>query len=154
MTICRWMKLGIAASATAATIACSDGFAVPDGMTLHSAAREACGPSGGPAVEIYLASEPIETFEPDPPYVRIYIPGPVSDLAGETLVLAGAEPDATAWFYLTATESEAASSGSLVVLDVEGNNTVEGRVDATFPQAGRIRGEFRAPWIPRSSGCP
>lgn len=152
MTLTRLMRLGIAAGIGAVTVGCSDTFGPPDGLGL-AAATNSCGPLGEPAVEIFLASEPIGSFPPDAPYARIYILQSVDELAGETWVLAGGNADGTAWYHSTGTDPEVASSGAVVVNEVDDENNIEGLVDVVFPTAGRIRGEFRAEWVPRNILC-
>ena len=146
------MRLGIVAEIGAVTVGCSDTLGPPEGFGL-AAATNSCGPLGEPAVEIFLASEPIESVPPDAPYVRIYIRQSVDELAGETWVLAGADADGVAGYYSTTTDSELASSGAVMISEVDDDNNIEGLVNVVFPTAGRVRGEFRAEWVQRNIGC-
>ena len=152
MALTRLMRLGIAAGIAAATVGCSDTFAPPEGLDFAAATRS-CGPADGPAVVIYLASERIESLDPSAPFVRVYVDQSLETLAGRSWLLAGVNANGAAWYYSSATEFEVATIGGMRVEKVEEDNTIVGLVDLIFPDAGRIRGEFRAVWVPNTVIC-
>jgi hypothetical protein len=119
----------------------------------HAAATRACGPADGPAVAIYIASAPVESLEPAAPYVRIYVWQPLDRLAERSWNLAGGEPEGSAWFQSSATDFEVAVRGTVRVNRVAPDGTVEGSADVTFPSTGRVRGGFRAVWVPNAMLC-
>jgi hypothetical protein len=135
-------------------VACaSDGIPGPPAGLAHAAATSACGPADGPAVTIYLSHAPVESLEPPAPYVRIYIWQPLDRLAGRSWVVAGDEAEGSAWLHPVARDNEVATSGRVRVNVVTSDNTIEGLADLTFPSAGRVRGGFRAVWLPRTVLC-
>jgi len=122
------------------------------GLT-YAAATRACGPADGPAVAIYLASTPVESLEPAPPYLRIYLWQPLDRLAGRSWVLTGGEPEGSAWLHSSATDYEVATRGAVTVSRVAPDGTIEGSADLTFPSTGRIRTGFRAVWVEQAMLC-
>lgn len=126
--------------------------APPDGLP-HSAATRSCGPADGPAVAIYLASSPVQALEPSAPYVRFYMWQALNDLAGRSFALTGEAPEGSAWYHRSVSDYEVATSGQISVTSVGSDNTIEGWVDVRFATAGRVRGGFRATWIPGQPLC-
>jgi hypothetical protein len=102
---------------------------------------------------IYLASAPVESLEPAAPYLRIYVWQPLDRLAGRSWILAGGEPEGSAWLHSSATEYEVAARGAVTVNRVAPDGTVGGSADLTFPSAGRVRGGYRAVWVPQAVLC-
>lgn len=152
MIVTRLMGLGIAASVIGMIVGCSDTFAPPEGFG-SAGAGPTCGPSGGAAVEIYLGSGSMASLPPNVPYARIYIPHSVNELEGESWVVAGGNAEGAAWYYPTATTGEIPSSGVIIVEKVDDDNNIEGFVDLVFPVTGRVRGDIRAQWVPRTVFC-
>jgi hypothetical protein len=84
-----------------------------------------------------------------------------SGLWGLAVLCAACTPDrvagpreaasAWAWHHPKATQIESAVSGIVRVDNVSDGQTVEGSVDVTFPRAGRLRTDFQARWIPRTT---
>ncbi|HEY0527240.1 MAG TPA: hypothetical protein VGD02_00310 [Gemmatimonadaceae bacterium] len=150
MSLFRWF--GVAAVMVLA-VACSSDTAVgPTGRFDHAAATTTCGPADGPAVAIYLTSEPVKSIEPSGVYVRIFIPGSVDQLAGTSWPIA-ANSEAGARYTRTANNYEWAKSGLLIVKSVASDNSVSGSVYLDFPDAGHIQGEFHADWFPAVHPC-
>lgn len=129
------------------SLACAgDGISAPPIGFTHAVAGPVCGSAGGPAVGIYLARDPI-SGAPSTPYVRIYLEQSVTAISGRTWTLAGTASDGNAWFQSTPSNNELATGGYMIVNSVGSDNTIEGTVDLTFPNAGHIRGGFRAAWL-------
>ncbi len=135
------------------SLACAgDGISAPPIGFTHAVAGPVCGSAGGPAVGIYLARDPI-SGAPSTPYVRIYLEQSVTAISGRTWTLAGTASDGTAWFQSAPStgpqnyNNELATGGYMIVNSVGSDNTIEGTVDLTFPNAGHIRGGFRAAWL-------
>jgi len=135
------------------SMACAaDGISGPPFRFTHAAATFACGPADGPAVAIYLTPNPVTSLEPTTPFVRIYVAQSVNALAAGPWILAGSKAEGGAWFHSAASE-EAATIGYMIVSSVSADKTIEGTVDVSFPNAGRIRGGFHAVWVPNTVVC-
>lgn len=130
----------------------SDGvFAPPPGLP-HSAAMRSCGPTDGPAVAIYLLRTAATDLSPPPlPYVRIAIHTGVSEIEGRGWDVSDDSQHGVAVFVDNTTEFQPASRGVVIISEVLSDTTIEGSVDLVFPNAGRVRGGFRAKWISFSS---
>jgi hypothetical protein len=110
-------------------------------------ASPSCGPADGPAVEITLAASdnPAGT-----PRANVAIYTSLSTLKGRWTL----GPDVGVASYMTATGTgELARSGTVVIETIDAANTVTGTVQLVFPDAGMIRGRFRATWIARTVRC-
>jgi hypothetical protein len=119
----------------------------------QAAVMRTCGPADGPAVAIFLASSPVESFDPTPPYVRIYIAESLETLAGRSWPVGGSGAQAGAWYHRTATDQELALAGLVSVVAVGADNSVEGWADITFSN-GRIQNAFRAQFVATTQLCP
>ena len=150
--LCAWLLGVLPAACTSGDIPGPARSLAASGLA-HAAATRACGPTDGPAVAIYLASAPVESLEPAAPYLRIYVWQPLDRLAGRSWILAGGEPEGSAWLHSSATEYEVAARGAVTVNRVAPDGTVEGSADLTFRSAGRVRGGFRAVWVPQAVLC-
>ena len=136
------------------SLACgASGIPGPPAGLPHAAARPACGPADGPAVQILLASAPVGTAGPATPYVSIYIWEGVDQLSERVLVVTRDNADGSVWYQLSPSESVLASSGIVRITSVSADNTIEGSADLTFPRGRRVRGGFRASWIPGTMLC-
>lgn len=124
----------------------------PSGLT-HAAARPSCGPADGPAIEIYLTPTPLESSEPPTPYVRVYIWQSLEQLADRPWVVGGDSPSAAAWHHSTARDYVVATSGVVRVNAVRADKAIEGSADLRFGSDRRVRGGFRAVWLPRAMLC-
>jgi hypothetical protein len=152
MSLIRWMSVSMAISLS---MACGgSGISAPPVGFTYAAATRTCGPADGPAVAIYLTPDPVTSPEPATPYVRIYVWQSASALVGRAWLLAGSKSEGGAWFHSTASDYEFATGGYMIVSAVRPDNTIEGTVNITFPNAGRIRGGFRAVWVPSTVICP
>jgi hypothetical protein len=141
----------VAAALTLVVACASDGPLPPPEGFQHAAATRACGPADGPAVAIYLVTAPAAALVPPAPYVRINVWQSVSDVEGGSWEVGG---DAAAAAYFTApNDFEVASDGWIRIQVVGADTTVEGSVDLTFPNAGRVAGGFRAVWISAAPLC-
>jgi len=141
--------LGVALALVAACA--SDGPLPPPEGFQHATATRTCGPADGPAVAIYLVTAPTAALEPPAPHVRINVWQSVSDLAGGMWEV---DADSAAAVYVTAPgEFEAASDGWIRVRAVGADTVLEGSVDLSFPDAGRVAGGFRAVWISAAPLC-
>jgi hypothetical protein len=150
MPLIRLMSVSIVVSLS---IACAaDGISAPPFRFTHAAATFACGPADGPAVAIYLTTNPVTSVEPATPFVRIYVAQPLNALAAGPWILSGSKAEGAAWFQSAASE-EAATIGYMIVSSVSADKTIEGTVDVTFPHAGRIQGGFHAVWVPNTVLC-
>jgi len=119
---------------------------------VYSAAAFQCGPADGPAVAIYLAPNPVGSIEPSAPFVRVYVPVQLDQLTAHVWPIAS-NTEAGAWFHADASSSELAESGYMIVSSVDSDNTITGSVDLHFPDAGHIRSQFRATWVPSHALC-
>lgn len=119
---------------------------------VYSAAVFQCGPADGPAVAIYLAPNPVGSIEPSAPFVRVYVPVQLDQLTAHVWPIAS-NTEAGAWFHADASSSELAESGYMIVSSVDSDNTITGSVDLHFPDAGHIRSQFRATWVPSHALC-
>jgi hypothetical protein len=140
--------------AVAALVACSSAeMAGPPVGFNHASAVAACGPADGPAVQIFFTATEVVSGLPTTPYVSIFVAEQPAALVGRTLSLAGANAEGSAQFFANAAEFESAESGSLTVNSVGADNSIQGRVDITFPNAAPVRGTFSAKWIPNQVFC-
>jgi hypothetical protein len=152
MSLIRVMSVSMVISFSMACAA--DGISGPPFRFTHAAATFACGPADGPAVAIYLTPDPVtSSLEPATPYVRMYIAQPLSALSGRMWILAGSKAQGGAWFHSSGSNSEIATIGYLLATSVSPDNTIEGTVDVTFPNAGRFQGGFHAVWVPSNVLC-
>jgi len=151
MFLFRWTRMAVVA---AATVACdSDSVFRPIRHFEYSVATFQCGPSDGPATEIYLSHDAVGSTEPTAPFVRIYVPVAVEQLSGDVWQLSASSPEGAAWFHSPNAVPEVATSGYMIVAAVGSDRTVQGSVYLEFPNAGRVSGAFAAPWIPSSIIC-
>jgi hypothetical protein len=150
MSLIRVMSVSMVISFSLACAA--DGISGPPFRFTHAAATFACGPADGPAVAIYLTPNPVTSLAPTAPFVRIYVAQSVNALAAGPWILAGSKAQGGAWFQSAASE-EAAAIGYMIVSSVSVDKTIEGTVDVTFPNAGRIQGGFHAVWVPNTVLC-
>ena len=151
MSLIRWMSVSMVISFS---MACGgSGISAPPVGFTYAIATRSCGPADGPAVAIYLAPDPVTSLEPATPYVRMYVAESVNALAGRTWILAGSKSAGGAWLHSAASNYEIATGGYMIVSSVSSDNTIEGKVNITFPNAGRIRGGFRAVWVPNTVLC-
>jgi len=132
----------------------SDSVSAPLRGFMYAAAAFQCGPADGPAVGIYLAPNPVESLEPSAPYVRVYVPVRVDQLTGHLWPISDGNTEAAAWFHPDDSSYELAATGYMIVNSVDSDNTIKGSVDIRFPEAGRIKGGFRATWLLRNTICP
>ena len=134
-------------------LACSSKEMIgPSGRFDHAAASFACGPADGPAVAIYLASEPITSLAPPGVYVRVYASGTIDEIRGRILPISS-NANAAAWYHASGNEYEMATAGYLMVRSGSAGSTLEGSVDLQFPNAGHLSGEFHAEWIQTNVLC-
>lgn len=134
----------VAASLTACP---QDRITEPISNLPVATASPSCGPADGPAVEITLAASdnPAGT-----PRANVAIYTSLSTLKGRWTLA----PDVGVASYMTAAGTgELARSGTVVIETVDAANTVTGTVQLVFPDAGMIRGRFRATWIARTVRC-
>ena len=147
MRVFRWIAvIGVLAAG------CSSDTAVgPSGSFDHAAVTSTCGPADGPAVAIYLTSEPVTSLEPSGIYVRLVVPRSIDELAGTSWAIAtNTEAGAR---YTRPNDYEWATSGYLLVKSVSTDHSVTGSVYLDFPNAGHMQGEFHADWFPASQPC-
>lgn len=133
---------------SASLTACpQDKITEPISNLPFATASPSCGPADGPAVEITLAASdnPAGT-----PRANVAIYTSLASLTGRWTL----SPDVGVASYQTATGTgELARSGTVVIESVDAANTVTGTVQLVFPDAGMIRGRFRATWIARTVRC-
>ena len=121
----------------------------------YAAVTNSCGPTDGPAVEIFLVPEPMESLDqvPPTPYVRFSVARPLDELEGRRLALTGPESEGGAWYHTSANEFEIATYGVLTVLSVAADSTVRGEVNLMFPGGRHVWGGFRATWFDTDRRC-
>jgi hypothetical protein len=129
----------------------SDGvFAPPSGLR-HSAAMRSCGPTDGAAVAIYLLRTATTDLSPAPlPHVRIAIHQGVSEIERRGWDVSHDSQHGIAVFVDNTSAFQPASRGVVIINNVLSDTTIEGSVDLVFPEAGRVRGGFRARWMSAS----
>jgi hypothetical protein len=143
----------VSSLAVVASLACASAeMAGPPVGLNHASAVAGCGPADGPAVQIFFTATEVESV-PMTPYVSIYVAEQSAALVGRTLSLAGANAEGVAQFRANADDFEYAESGSLTVNSVGADNSIQGRVDITFPNAAPVRGTFSARWLPNQVFC-
>jgi hypothetical protein len=151
MSIARMLRLSLV---VAFAMGCSsDSVSAPLRLFVYAAAVAQCGPADGPAVAIYLAPNPVGSIEPSPPFVRVYVPVRLDQLAGHVWPISSVNTEAAAWFRPNASTFELAETGYMIVTSVDSDNTVKGSVDLRFPDAGHIKSSFRAKWRPNNILC-
>ena len=150
MGLFRW--IGVAVIGVLAAGCSSDTAVGPSGSFDHAAVTPTCGPADGPAVAIYLTSEPVTSLEPKGVYIRVFVPGTVDQIAGTSWPIAS-NSEAGARYTRSADSYEWATSGLLIVKSVGDDGSLSGSVYLDFPDAGHIQGEFHAEWFPASQPC-
>ncbi len=146
MNLTRSMKVWIAAGITTVAVGCSDALGPPEGLAF-SAATSSCGPTDGPAIAIYLASEPIEALNPSRPFVFLHV-NRARDEAASGSWARMETGELVASRHTPIPEAEFATTGGIRIDVVEADNTIKGRVNVVFP-SGRVAGSFRAEWTDR-----
>ena len=144
-------RLALPATAILLLACGADTLVGPGGRFTHAAATFACGPADGPAVAIYLTQTPVTSFEPSGEYVRVYTTGTLQEIAIRSPM--SVTSDAAAWFHFSNGEYEIAKGGVLTVRSISADKTIIGSVDLFFPKAGRVHGDFGAPWVPNNVLC-
>jgi len=151
MSITRMLRLSLV---VAFAMACSsDTISAPLRGFVYAAAMAQCGPADGPAVAIYLTPNPVGSIEPIAPFVRVYVPVQLDQLTGRMWPIASGNTEAAAWFHPDASTYELAETGYMIVNSVDSESTITGLVDLHFPDAGHIRSQFRATWVPSHALC-
>ena len=137
----------------ALVIGCSsDSVVGPGGRFDNALARSTCGPADGPALVIYLASDPIPASGPSGEHVAVYIDGMADQFFGQRLSISSSS-NVGASFRWTTDKFEYATGG-YVILDSGGvGNGLDGSLDLLFPSAGRVHGEFHSEWLPINGFC-
>lgn len=144
----------VIAALIAAATGCGDGIAAPPAGLPHSVATRSCGPTDGPAVAIYLTRIPMDEVSPPPsPSVVISILAPVTQIEGRGWDVSQDSQTGSAVWIDNANAFQSASYGGVIIRAVLADTTIEGSVDLVFPDAGRVRGGFRAKWISSSFRC-
>jgi hypothetical protein len=150
MSLFRWP--GFALTATLLLGCSSDGVVGPSGRFDHAAATFTCGPADGPAIAIYLASDPITPVVLSGVHVRLFVPGTIDEIRGVRFPISS-QSEVGAWFHHNASDSEVATSGYLMVGNGSEGVGVDGLVDLQFPTAGHVHGTFHAEWMPAHIVC-
>jgi hypothetical protein len=125
----------------------------PTGFAFAGATYECVGPLSESGVAIYLATKPVQSLKPSAPYARIIIRQSIEALTERPWLVAGSGAQGHASYHSTATNQEIATSGAVTINAVDSDNTIEGWADVTFPNAGRVGGNFRAFWLPPTEFC-
>jgi len=125
---------------------------VPDDLP-HSVTVFACGPADGPAVQIFLAEQPISNGAPVAPYISIYIDRSITQLQPGTYAIGDKAVGITITRWSGASSYENATSGAVHITGVSADRTVTGDVTASFP-SDAVTGAFVAPWQDRQMTCP
>lgn len=137
----------------ALVLACSSDTVVgPGGRFDHALARSTCGPADGPALVIYLASDPIPASGPSGEHVAVFIDGMADQFFGQRLSVS-ANSIVGASFRRTTDKFESATGGYVILNSGGVGNGLDGSLDLVFPSAGRVHGEFHSEWLPNISGC-
>jgi hypothetical protein len=134
-------------------LACSaDSVVGPGGRFDFALARSVCGPADGPAIVIYLASDPIPTSGPSGEHVAVYIDGMADQLFGQRLTISS-NSIVGASFRWTTDKFESATDGYVILNSGSVGNGLDGSLDLVFPSAGRVHGEFHSEWLPNTGLC-
>jgi hypothetical protein len=149
MSVIRMLRFSLVA---VFAIACSsDSASAPLRGFAYSTVTPQCGPADGPAVAVFLAPSAAGANEAITPYVRVFVPVQVNQLAGVWPIAKNSEAGAS--FHSDASTYEFAESGYMLVNSVDSDNTVTGSVDLQFPNAGHIKTAFRAKLRPNNILC-
>lgn len=136
------------------SLACGgDGALAPPVGLSHSVATATCGPADGPAVAVVLASSAIASASPTLPHLRFNVWQPVTDLVGSWSLGPSSAQGSAARIGAAGSVVDVVTRGSITVLSVQADGTVVGNVDVVLGSGDRIRGGFRARWMPATSMC-
>ena len=106
----------------------AENIPAPPAEFAHAGTWPECGPADGPAVAIYLATDPFVAPVPEAPYVQIFVAQSATRLTDRSWVLGADQPDGSASYCASADECEVASGGTLTVRAVDADTTIEGSV--------------------------
>ena len=132
--------------------ACDSGPAEPPSGFPFASATPECGPADGPAVAISLVRDTMPELPPGGARVRVYLWHGLDELPGRPWAVGGDSPDGFA-DYWDGTGATTALHGTVTVIAVRADSTVEGEVNLVSGGPFSVRGGFRAGWIPRSLMC-
>lgn len=148
----RWIRALAFAVALPAASACDTGLADPLTDFPFASASPECGPADGPAVTIDLVQDTMPTLPPRGPRVRAYLWHTLPELTGRSWSVGGNSPDGAADYWDSA-GTITALRGTVTVTTVLADSIVAGEVDLVSAGTFRVRGGFRARWIPRTPLC-
>ena len=139
----------LAVSAACAT----DGILAPSVGFEHAVITPACGPADGPAVAIYLSSNPVDPRNPSIPYVRIALWDAPDVVQGRSWGIGDASGMATAVLVRGANQYDVATAGSVSIGLIDTTSTTTGSAELVFSSVGLVSGEFRASWSAAAPLC-
>jgi hypothetical protein len=126
--------------------------APPTGLPTAYAMR-VCAPADGPAIRLYLASEPSEALPPPAPFVDVAVWQGVSSLGGKRLEWKGASSEGNARRCTAAGACEAATGVVLQFRPIGADTGVTGTMTLTFPDGSIVTGGFNAAWRSSTMMC-
>ena len=124
---------------------------VTNGYT-HAVARAGCGPTDGPALDLYLFHKQDEAFPPKTAHIRVQVSIDPQSLSHQHLEWKDSRGPGTA--VLCAKDScDAMTSGRIDFGVVKPGKSAEGELDLRFTNDVRVRQQFHARWRARGFVC-
>lgn len=137
-----------------ALLACdADGVLAPPPGLAHAVASATCGPTDGQAVAVLLALSALASASPTRPHIRLNVWRSVADLVGTWSLASSSAQGSAARIGPAGGVVDMVTHGSITVLSVLADGTVIGHVDVVFGLGDRVRGGFRARWMPAMPMC-
>jgi hypothetical protein len=131
--------------------ACDSAPAEPPAEFPFATATAECGPADGPAVAVYLLRDSVPAVPPGGPHVQLYVWHGLDELEGRPWTVGGSSTDGFAE-YQDGMGAATPLHGTVTVTAVRADS-ITGDVDLASEGVFRVRGGFRAVWIPRVVMC-
>lgn len=129
------------------------GSMVRPNRPVNAVVRPRCGPTGGPAVELYLADSVVNAVPPQFPHIRIVIWRSPADLVDQTFRWPTSDLTGYAQRCPWPDPCEPVSKGHVAFATVDPDGFVEGELDLQFDDGDRVQRAFLATWQPRILPC-
>jgi hypothetical protein len=133
--------------------------ATPPPKYPHAYAAKDCGPADGPAVTVYLSSQPMvwpaDGFprEFTSPFVMISVWRSTRDALSKQFVVEENASWGMVSFCGNASACAPAPTGRVRLARLTGRGVLEGEIDVRSPAGEEVRGTFRAEWKDRVVYC-
>lgn len=116
-------------------------------------ATSACGPGDGPAMQLYLATEPAEALPPPAPFVEVTIWQGVHSLSGRRFEWTGVSSEGTVRRCDAGGACVEARSVALQFRPIGTDTTVTGVATLQFSDGSTVAGGFNAAWRTTRQMC-